>query len=179
MTQDEYREMLKDPSQTEKVELAVWRVNNELRKSKWAAAKDPDFESNQRTNREKGEDDQHTQMNFILAGMRGYARHSPEEFDAKKSEGGKIWEEPVKRFNKVLGMLDIEVEPSRGQASLQDTADDDSVLGSDAPQTTNVYPDSAQNTDGTNTIRATSCRETNSATAESAVSTTPDFYPKQ
>jgi hypothetical protein len=102
-----------------------------------------------------------------------------------KSKGGPAWDRMIERFYKVVEDLQIKVEPSQDQASaieasLQNTTDGDSVLGSDAPQATDAYPDLAQNTDGTNTIQAPSYRASNSANADSAVSTTTcEFNAKQ
>jgi hypothetical protein len=119
---------------------------------------------------ENADGDPITQINLKLAGLPAYTRWSQAKFDEMKSEGGPAWDRMVERFNQVVEDLHIKVEPSQDQASLQDTADSDSVLGLDAPQATHAYSDLAQNTDGTNTIQALSCRATNSATAESAVS---------
>jgi hypothetical protein len=158
-------------------------VERVLKEDNWRAVRGPDFRSKQRTMLEDADGDPITQINLRLAGMPACTIWSQQKFDKKKSEAGPAWDRMVENFYKVVKDLHIKVEPSRDQASaieasLQDTADGDSVPGSD-PHATDAYPDSAQNTDGTNTIRAPSCHATNSATTESAVSTTTDFDPKQ
>jgi hypothetical protein len=184
MTQDNYEKMLQDPKQEESVNLAFWYLERELKESKWPPVKDPDFRAKQRTMLENADGDPITQINFKLAGLPAYTRWSQAKFDKMKSEGGPAWDRMVERFYKVVEDLQIKVEPSQDQASaieasLQNTTDGDSVLGSDAPQSTDAYPDLARNTDGTNTIQAPSCRATNSANADSAVSATCEFNAKQ
>jgi len=185
MTEKQYQAMLKDPSQEGSVNVAFMRVETELRKNRWQAVEDPDFRAKQQTMLEEANGDPNIQINLILAGgMRGYTRCSQEEFDAKKRKARKPWIRDVERLQNTLRKLNIEVEPSRDQesaseASLQDTADGDSVLGSNTPKATDAYPNSAQYIDGSNTIRAPSRRAINSATAASAVSATCEFYPKQ
>jgi hypothetical protein len=157
MTQDEYEKMLKDPEQEESVIRAFWYLERELKESKWPPVKDPDFRAKQQTMLENADGDPITQINLKLAALPAYTRWSQAKFDEMKSEGGPAWDRMVERFNQVVEDLHIKVEPSQDQASLQDTADSDSVLGLDAPQATHAYSDLAQNTHGTNTIQALSC----------------------
>lgn len=184
MTQDEYEKMLKDPEQEESVIRAFWYLERELKESKWPPVKDPDFRAKQRTMLENADGDPITQINLRLAGLPACTRWSQAKFDKMKSKGGGGWDSMVERFNQAAVDLHIKVEPSQDQASaietsLQNTTDGESVLDSDAPQSTDAYPDLAQNTDGTNTIQAPSCRATNSANADSAVSATCEFNAKQ
>jgi len=180
-TQDEYGKMLKDPEQEESVNRAFWFLERELEGSNWRRARDRGFREKQRTILKKAYGDPITQINLRLARMYACTRCSQEEFDEMKSKGGQAWDRMVEEFNQVVKDLHIQEEPSQDQASaietsVQDTADGHLVLGSNACQATDLYPNSAQNTDGTSTIQAPSSCATNSATAESAVS---KFYTKR
>jgi hypothetical protein len=180
MSQDEYEKILKDPKQEKSVNLAFFMVEWKLRESKWRHVRDPDFRTKQQTMVENADGDPITQINLRLAGLPACTRWS----QAMKSKGGGGWDSMVERFDQVAEDLHIKVEPSQDQASaieasLQNTTDGDSVLGSDAPKATDSYPDLDQNTDGSNTIQAPSCRATNSANADSAVSATCKFNAKQ
>jgi hypothetical protein len=111
MTEEQYRNKLKDPSQKESVDLAFYRVGQALRNSNWFAVQDPNFRSDQQSVVEEAKGDPNTQINFILAGIKGYTRYTQEKFNEIKSSGGDKWKRDVENLTKELKKQKIKVKP--------------------------------------------------------------------